>query len=95
MALNPQSPTFRKDAASTLDYTFDWTSWLATGETITAQTITADTGITAATPSVSGGKVTTFVSGGTSAQNYGVRCQITTSAGRTDVRSMNIEVITQ
>lgn len=95
MAVNPQSPTFPKDAASNLDYAFDWTNWLATGETITAQTITADTGITAAAPTVSGGKVTTFISGGTSGQNYGVRCQITTSAGRTDVRSLTIEVITR
>lgn len=95
MAVNPQAKTFTKDAASTLDYTFDWTAWLASGETITSQTIAADTGITAASPSVSGGAVTTFVSGGVSGTTYGMRCQITTSDSRTDVRSMNIEVITQ
>lgn len=95
MPMNPLSNTFQKDAVSSLDYTFDWTSWLGTNETISSATVTADTGLTAATPTTSGGKVTTFVSGGTSGTFYNVRCQITTSANRIDVRSINIEVITR
>ena len=90
MSLKLQNPL--KDPSAVLDYVFDWTEWLATGETITDYTITADTGITVDSSTELDGKVTVWLSGGTAGQNYKVACKITTSAGRTDERTIWIKV---
>ena len=90
MSLTLQNPL--KDPSAVLDYVFDWTEWLATGETITDHTITADTGITVDSSTESDGKVTVWLSGGTAGINYKVACLITTSAGRTDERTIWIKV---
>ena len=84
---------YLKDPDAVLDYMFDWTEWLATGETITDHTITADTGITVETDSEASGKVTVWLSGGTAGINYKVACLITTTAGRTDERTIWIKVV--
>jgi len=91
MSLTLQNPL--KDPSAVLDYVFDWTGWLATGETITDYTITADTGITVDSPTEDAGKVTVWLSGGTAGINYKVACLITTSAGRTDERTIWIKVV--
>ena len=90
MSLTLQSPL--KDPSAVLDYVFDWTEWLATGETIANHTITADTGITADSSTEDAGKVTVWLSGGTAGINYKVACKIATSAGRTDERTIWIKV---
>ena len=90
MSLTLQNPL--KDPSAVLDYAFDWTEWLATGETITDHTITADTGITVDSSTELDGKVTVWLSGGTAGINYKVACKITTSAGRTDERTIWIKV---
>lgn len=81
-----------KDPQATLDYVIDWTSWLATGETITAFTVTVPTGLTQATPAPSstGTVVTVWLAGGTAGQRYTVTVHVTTSAGRQDDRSIQI-----
>ena len=102
MSLTLQNPL--KDPSAVLDYAFDWkplthgvsgatSDWLATGETITDHTITADTGITVDSDSESDGVVTVWLSGGTAGINYKVACLITTSAGRTDERTIWIKVV--
>jgi hypothetical protein len=91
MSLTLQNPL--KDPSAVLDYVFDWTEWLATGETITDHTITADTGITVDSSTEDDGKVTVWLSGGTAGINYKVACLITTSAGRTDERTIWIKVV--
>jgi len=91
MSLTLQNPL--KDPSAVLDYVFDWTGWLATGETITDHTITADTGITVDSSAESDGKVTVWLSGGTAGENYKVACLITTTAGRTDERTIWIKVV--
>ena len=90
MSLKLQNPL--KDPSAVLDYVFDWTEWLATGETIDNYTITADTGITVDSWTEDDGKVTVWLSGGTAGINYTVACLITTSAGRTDERTIWIKV---
>ena len=90
MSLTLQNPL--KDPSAVLDYVFDWTEWLATGEIITDYTITADTGITVDSSTEDTGKVTVWLSGGTAGINYKVACLITTSAGRTDERTIWIKV---
>jgi len=82
-----------KDPSAVLDWMFDWSDWLASGETITDHTITADTGITVDSSAESDGKVTVWLSGGTAGINYKVACLIVTSAGRTDERTIWIKVV--
>jgi hypothetical protein len=91
MSLTLQNPL--KDPSAVLDFVFDWTEWLATGETITDHTITADTGITVDSSTESDGKVTVWLSGGTAGVNYKVACLVETSAGRTDERTLWIKVV--
>jgi hypothetical protein len=78
-----------KDPDAVLDYTFDWTEWLA-GDTITSYTITVPSGITKNSDSeVSTGKIQMFLSGGTAGVTYPVACKIST-ATRIDERTMQI-----
>ena len=91
MSLTLQNPL--KDPSAVLDYVFDWTGWLAAGETITDHTITADRGITVESSTEDAGKVTVWLSGGTAGINYKVACLVETSAGRTDERTLWIRVV--
>ena len=83
---------YTKDPSAILDWAYDWTDWLAAAETITDHTITPDTGITVDSSTEDDGKVTVWLSGGTAGINYKVACLITTSAGRTDERTIWIKV---
>ena len=94
---------FTKDPDAVLDYKFDWkaqtngsgnSDWLASGETISSHTIDADTGITVDSSSQTdtNTSVTAWLSGGTAGTEYVVRCEIVTSASRTDERSITIQV---
>ena len=78
-----------KDPDAVLDYTFDWTDWLA-GDAISSYTITVPSGITKNSDSeVSTGKIQMFLSGGTAGVTYPIACKILT-ATRTDERTMQI-----
>ena len=83
---------YLKDPSAVLDWLFDWTDWLATEETIITHTITADAGITVDGSDENAGIVTVWLSGGTAGEKYKVACLITTSAGRTDERTIWIKV---
>jgi hypothetical protein len=93
----------KKDPQAVLDYAFDWagltngttgaiSDWLASGETISSHVVTVSTGITKDSDSEASGKVTVWLSGGTAGTTYTVACKIVTSAGRTDERSMTVQV---
>ena len=88
------SKTMPKKPSAVLDYKFDWSNWLASGETISTRTITAEDGITVDSSSItdSSTSVTVWLSGGTANESYNVTCDITTSATRTDGRSIDIQV---
>ena len=96
---------FIKDPNAVLDYKFDWapltngaeggtSDWLASGETISARTITVSTGLTKDSDSLTdtNTSVTVWLSGGTDGQNYTVACKIVTSDSRTDERTITIFV---
>ena len=83
---------FKKDPSAILDYAFDWSTWLATGETISSHVVTADSGLTKDSDSESDGIVTAWLSGGTAGTNYNVACKIVTSDSRTEERSVTILV---
>jgi hypothetical protein len=82
---------FVLDKDAVLDFAFDWTAWLAAGETITTKTITPSTGITVDSSSIAAGIVTVWVSHAIPG-SQSVACRITTSAGRTDERTISLTV---
>ena len=93
---------YLKDPDAVLDYKFDWkastngsgsSDWLESGETISSRTITADSGITVDSSSITDTSttVTVWLSGGTAGLDYDVACLITTSASRTDERTITIK----
>ena len=93
--------TFIKDPDAVLDYKFDWAAetngsgtsdWLQAGETIASHTIDEDTGITvdSSAQTDANTSVTVWLSGGTAGTDYAVRCEVVTSASRTDERTMMI-----
>lgn len=91
--------TFFKDPGDILDWVFDWSNWLSTGETISTSTVTAATGITlgsgsngASAPTHDSTTATFWLLGGTDGQKYRVTNQITTSASRTVERSIVVQV---
>jgi len=85
-----------KSPNAKLDFGFNWRpkgeEWLQDDETITSYVIAAPAGITKEGDSESDGVVTVWLSGGTVNTEYCITCNITTSAGRTDDRSMRIQV---
>lgn len=82
--------TFAKDPADVLDYTVDWSAWLAVGETISTSAFTVASGITLDSESNTTTTATAWISGGTAGTTYTITSQITTSAARTAERSFTI-----
>ena len=94
-----------KDPAAVLDYKFDWANttnggskadWLESGETISSHTVTASTGLTVDSSSITdtNTSVTAWLSGGTAGEIYTVVCQVVTnsSPARTDERTLAVKV---
>lgn len=85
---------YKKDPSATLDYTFDWTAYLTPlGDVISTATFTLDTGLTKVSQTVTGMTATVFVSGGTAGQKLSVSCRITTLGGRTDERTIVLQIV--
>lgn len=57
--------TVTKDKDAQLDYSFDWSDWLAEGDAIAGSTWTSDPGITIINQSVVGSVATVWLNGGT------------------------------
>lgn len=82
-----------KDPAAVLDWSWDWSSWLEDGETITSQAVTVTSGdVTIGAVSQAAGVVTAWISGGTVGLSAAVDCTITTSSGRTDSRLVALSI---
>lgn len=92
-----------KDPSDVLDYKFDFkgltngngsTDWLVSGETISSRTITADSGITVDSSSITdtNTSVTVWLSSGTAGQSYDVACEIVTSDSRTIEKTLTVIV---
>jgi hypothetical protein len=85
---------FVKDPAALLDYTWDWSEWLAEiADTISSATVTLPAGLTAVgAPTVGASAVTQRVSGGTLDDAYTMVCQITTTGGLIDERLIYLTI---
>ena len=82
--------SFLKDPDAVLDYMFDWSSWLQSGETISTSTMTASTGITVDSDVATTTTTTVWLSGGTAGVNYTVTNHITTSNSRAEDQTITI-----
>lgn len=85
------SQYFFKDPNATLDYTWDWATWLGT-DTIASFTLSVPDGVTLATSSNSTTAVTAWFSGGMLGAQYDVVCRITTAAGRINDATISLVV---
>jgi hypothetical protein len=83
---------FVKDDNAVLDYQFDWSLWLGAGETITASQIFVDSGLTLDSSSNTSSIVTIWLSGGVAGKSYKVKNRVTTSASRTEERTITVRV---
>lgn len=88
--------SYVKDPAARLDYTWDWTDWLAdVDDTIISATVTVPAGLTAAgavTVNQAATAVTQRIAGGTLDAGYTVVCQIITVGGLIDERKIDLTI---
>lgn len=96
-----QGLTIDKDVEAQLIYTFDWSEWLDTGDTISSVVYSAaarrndPTPLTIVSSGTSNANTRTYVeiSGGQTDKTYTVTAKITTSNGLTDRRSFLVTVV--
>ena len=90
-------PVIDKSPNAVLDYSEDWSAWLAAGETIASNTVTVDMGLTkqtvVASPGGAATMITVWLAGGTVGTSYLVTVEIVTSSGRTDDRSFRVRCV--
>ena len=97
---------WKKRPGETLQYTFDFapatndragakTDWLATGETITAATVTADSGVVIEAYEIdsTGTYVTCRISGGTAGNSYTITCSCTTDGSQSPIREKELQIV--
>jgi len=85
-------PVIDKDPDAVLEYTLDWTDWLAdVSDTITSASVTVN-GVTKASDSNTTVKVTAWISGGTVGQMPSATYLIVTAGGRTDERTIYFNI---
>lgn len=83
---------FTQQPSEVLDYDIDLTDWMASGDTVSSTTVSAETGLTV---SVSNGTTTTpkiWCSGGSDGTTYKVTATIVTTDGRTKEIDFKITV---
>ena len=84
--------SFIKDPDAILDYGFDWSNWLASGEEISSSEWEVPSGITKDNDVSSTTATTIWLSGGTVGEEYTITNRIVTTGGRTEDRSLKIVV---
>ena len=84
--------TFIKDPDAVLDYSIEWSKWLAGDQIQTSAWSVSDPALEAADDSNTATRTTVWLSGGVAGQSYTVTNRITTSGGRTDDRSFVVQV---
>jgi len=82
-----------KDPQETIDYAFDWSDFLATGETISASSWTSSsTSLALGTVAATTDTTAAFVSGGVNGDVYRLTNKITTNQTRIAERSVIVRV---
>jgi len=88
----PIIAAFDHDPDETLDYSIDWTDWLPGSDTISSSDWDVPAGITKETQAATTKVATVWLSGGTDGAEYKLTNTITTVAGRTAQRTIQIKV---
>lgn len=84
---------FTKDPDAVLDYTIDWSAWLAAGDTITAVSAsTNDASLVIDSSSFTTDETTVWLSAGIIGETYDVTVHVTTNGGREDDRTITINM---
>lgn len=84
--------TFIKDPDAVLDYSIEWSKWLAGDQIQTSAWTVSDPALETADDSNTATRTTVWLSGGAAEHSYTVTNRITTSGGRTDERSFVVQV---
>jgi hypothetical protein len=79
-----------KDPNAVLDYSWNWGTWLGS-DTIASYVIEVD-GVTLDSDSRATAVITAWLSGGTAGETATATCRVTTAAGRTDDRTLYLDV---
>ena len=88
-----ENARFVKDPRARVYVDVDWSAWLeAENATLDESEWEAPDGITTDGPTVNGGIVRLYVSGGTAGTSYVLRNTITTDNGLIDSRSLTVRV---
>lgn len=86
--------SIKKDPDAVVDFTFDWTAWLAAvSDSIDTIDVTVPAGITKDSQTNDANTVTVWLSGGTAGESYDILCEIVTAGARTDQRTMQVNVL--
>jgi len=89
----PAKPTILKDPNAVLDYSFDWTAYLAAiSDTIESVEFVLDDGLVQVDFSHTTTMAVVWVSGGAAGTSR-VTCRITTAGGRVDDRSVFLKIV--
>ena len=83
---------FQKDPSAVLDFIVNWTDYLD-GDTISTAAATVPAGITLDSEANTTTTHTMWLSGGTEGNAYDIVSQIVTVGGRTDERTIRINVV--
>jgi hypothetical protein len=84
---------FIKDPNAVLDYMWDWSAWLASGDTISTSTVTIASGdVVKNSESHTTTTVTAWLSAGTDTTEAQVTARVVTAQGRTDDRTITLIV---
>ncbi|HZT29229.1 MAG TPA: hypothetical protein VFA33_05065 [Bryobacteraceae bacterium] len=84
--------TFTKDPNAVLDYSVDWSKWLAGDQIEESTWSVSDSALAVSDETNSATQATAWLSGGAVGQSYTVTNKITTAAGRIDERSFIVQV---
>ena len=84
---------FIKDPNAVLDYKWDWTQWLSSGDTITSGVVSITDGDVAInSQSNTTTTVTAWISGGTASTEAHLNARVVTAQGRTDDRTIVLKI---
>ncbi len=87
-------PTIAKDPDATLDYSTDWTAWLAqVADTISSFQVFYSGVTQSVAPSLAGNVITAWVSGGTRGAMASITFRVLTVAGRTEERTIYLHIM--
>jgi len=82
-----------QDKDSFLDWTLDWTNWVAPGDGIASSVWEADPDLTLSSASISGEFTTVWVQGGSVGKWYALTNTVTSTIGRVDQQTIRLLII--